>query len=197
MNYLKIYNDLMLSRQSLREPKKTIGFELHHIIPKCLGGTDNDENLVLLTFKEHYVAHHLLTKIHSNEPKIHYAFLCMMRDPHGNRILTARMIQTIKDNFSSFRSWYLKVNNPMFTVQARQKISKRMKENNPNLGGEWNHTAYPVKIHFLDGTSKTYSYMKLAAESLSIPYSSMKVANRKGHGMKKYNVKKIEKVKEI
>lgn len=41
--------------------------EKHHIIPRCLGGSDNKENLVSLTAREHFVAHWLLTKMFPNE----------------------------------------------------------------------------------------------------------------------------------
>lgn len=34
--------------------------ERHHIIPKCLGGTDDKQNIIELTAKEHYICHHLL-----------------------------------------------------------------------------------------------------------------------------------------
>jgi len=37
--------------------------EKHHIIPKSLGGTNNPSNLVVLTGREHWVAHLLLWKI--------------------------------------------------------------------------------------------------------------------------------------
>jgi hypothetical protein len=37
--------------------------ENHHIIPKCLGGTDDKSNLVRLTGKEHFICHLLLTKM--------------------------------------------------------------------------------------------------------------------------------------
>lgn len=37
--------------------------EKHHIIPKCLGGTDDASNLVRLTAREHYICHLLLTKM--------------------------------------------------------------------------------------------------------------------------------------
>ena len=36
--------------------------EKHHIIPKSMGGLDTKENLVVLTAREHYIAHLLLTK---------------------------------------------------------------------------------------------------------------------------------------
>ena len=38
-------------------------FELHHIIPRCIGGKDIEENCILLTFSEHCFAHFLLSKI--------------------------------------------------------------------------------------------------------------------------------------
>lgn len=38
--------------------------ETHHIIPKCIGGLDDNTNLVDLTAREHYIAHILLAKIH-------------------------------------------------------------------------------------------------------------------------------------
>jgi 5-methylcytosine-specific restriction endonuclease McrA len=37
--------------------------EKHHVIPKSLGGTDEISNLVVLTAKEHFVCHLLLTKM--------------------------------------------------------------------------------------------------------------------------------------
>lgn len=40
--------------------------EKHHIIPRCLGGSDEQENIVKLTAREHYIAHLLLTKMFPN-----------------------------------------------------------------------------------------------------------------------------------
>lgn len=61
MNYSAHYS-LLIERAKLRT---TTGYkEAHHIIPKCLGGTDNPSNLVDLTAREHYIAHILLAKIH-------------------------------------------------------------------------------------------------------------------------------------
>ena len=34
--------------------------ERHHVIPKCLGGTNDKNNLIDLYAKEHYIAHKLL-----------------------------------------------------------------------------------------------------------------------------------------
>lgn len=60
MNYIEVYNRITLNRKDL--PKETYG-EVHHIWPKSLGGGNKSENMVRLSAKEHYIAHHLLTKI--------------------------------------------------------------------------------------------------------------------------------------
>lgn len=66
MNYQKIYNDLISKRQS--DPACEYGYsEHHHIIPKCMGGTDDKSNIVSLTPREHFIAHWLLCLIY---PKI-------------------------------------------------------------------------------------------------------------------------------
>lgn len=36
--------------------------EAHHVIPKSLGGRDNDSNIVVITPREHFVLHRILTK---------------------------------------------------------------------------------------------------------------------------------------
>ena len=61
MNYIKHYAAL-LSRAKTRT--LTCYKESHHIIPKCLGGSNDLTNLVDLTAREHYIAHLLLAKIH-------------------------------------------------------------------------------------------------------------------------------------
>jgi hypothetical protein len=53
--------------------------EKHHIIPRCFGGTDNSDNLVELTAREHYICHLLLTKMleGSDKYKMIYGYLIM------------------------------------------------------------------------------------------------------------------------
>ena len=33
-------------------------YEKHHIIPSSLGGNNSRDNIVLLTFREHFICHH-------------------------------------------------------------------------------------------------------------------------------------------
>lgn len=63
MNYVKIYDDLIISC-ILKKTKKSNNTETHHIIPKALGGSNDKQNLVELTHREHFISHILLAKIH-------------------------------------------------------------------------------------------------------------------------------------
>lgn len=61
--YNKIYNDLIKSRKKLNRQKNPHdGLYTHHIVPRSLGGANDPDNLVVLTLKEHRIAHRLLTK---------------------------------------------------------------------------------------------------------------------------------------
>ena len=51
--------------------------ERHHIIPKCVGGTDDKENLIDLFAKEHFDAHRLLALENPDNDKLMYAWWCM------------------------------------------------------------------------------------------------------------------------
>ena len=63
MDYQKIYTTLVRKGQS----RILEGYsEKHHIVPRCLGGTDEATNLVSLTPEEHYLCHLILVKIYPN-----------------------------------------------------------------------------------------------------------------------------------
>ena len=52
-------------------------FEEHHIIPKCMDGIDDIENIIKLFPEEHFVAHQLLIKIYPDNPKLLYSLSLM------------------------------------------------------------------------------------------------------------------------
>lgn len=83
MNYQKIYDALMDKAKS-RILQNGIKYEIHHIVPRCVGGNNTEGNLVKLTFKEHYFAHKLLTRIYSSNKKIVTAFWMMVITTMGS-----------------------------------------------------------------------------------------------------------------
>ena len=85
MDYKKIYDGIVNKAKLENRVKLSklvinyMYYENHHIIPKCLKGSNNKENLVLLTPREHFIAHLLLTNMYtgSAKAKMCYAFMIM------------------------------------------------------------------------------------------------------------------------
>lgn len=66
--YLRYYQQLISSRRLLvRSKSDIVKYERHHILPKSLGGNNTKLNLILLTGREHYIAHLLLVRIVQDE----------------------------------------------------------------------------------------------------------------------------------
>lgn len=83
MDYQKHYEQLISKHGSQDKPE---GYsERHHILPKSMGGSDDASNLVYLSAKAHFVAHHLLWRWHRNR-QMAFAFrtMCIM-DKTGKR----------------------------------------------------------------------------------------------------------------
>lgn len=83
MNYTRHYYSLIEKAKSRTITEYT---EEHHIIPKCIGGSDDRLNLVKLTPEEHYVAHQLLVKMYPyNKKLIHAAVMMTVDNKNINR----------------------------------------------------------------------------------------------------------------
>ena len=77
MNYKKIYFQIIKNRINnpapLPLPEDELGYiysEIHHIIPRSFGGSDNQANLVRLTAREHFIVHFLLYKHYKHRSKV-------------------------------------------------------------------------------------------------------------------------------
>lgn len=63
MDYAACYERFIASRR-LKEKELKKPFEKHHIVPKCMGGSNKAENIIRLTPEDHFFAHLLLAKAH-------------------------------------------------------------------------------------------------------------------------------------
>ena len=95
MNY-KYHYDELIRKYGRTEKPDGIYTEGHHVIPKSMGGSDENDNIVYLTAKEHYIAHFLLWKIYRNT-KMTYAFRFM----NANRgILGSSTFKQLREEYS-------------------------------------------------------------------------------------------------
>jgi hypothetical protein len=110
--------------------------ESHHVIPRSLGGSDDADNLVDLTAREHFVCHWLLVKIHTGESrnKMIYALRMMRAEKHGQQRyeskITARVYESIKKEYSEIASKrFSGVGNGFYgkhhTPEAREAIRQK------------------------------------------------------------------------
>lgn len=149
--------------------------ETHHIIPKSLGGTDSAENLLVLTAREHFICHWLLTKMVENK-KYKYqmwnAFSCMLyRElPGKNRYkVTGRVFENIKKEGAKIKSIkFSGTGNPMYGRKGRE---------HPAYGKQWtdehrknasiSHKGYVRNLESIQKQSKKTKGRKQSLEHIA------------------------------
>lgn len=91
MNYELIYQRFISDRRG----RELAGYsERHHILPRCMGGGDEAENLIRLTPEDHYFAHLLLAYAYGGKNWVAVHAMCHLSNDYskGNRSkLAARM----------------------------------------------------------------------------------------------------------
>lgn len=127
MNYEKHYT-LLIEKCNSRNWSKSSApcyVEVHHIIPRCLGGTDDSNNLVVMSAREHFIAHLLLAKIHGG--KLWYAanMLLSQNSQQTRDRVNSRTYSTIKKNVAE-QARLAKLGTTM-CEETKTKISNSLK----------------------------------------------------------------------
>jgi hypothetical protein len=145
MDYKKIYDDLMLKARSENRVKNIgVYYEAHHIIPRCLGGEGTTSqwsthpNIILLTAKEHFVAHKLLCEIYPNNDKLMYAYfmMCNAKNSENNERkyrVTSREYEILRTKMT-----YLKRPDYIKIEQSKRMLGRtpwNKGKKNPGVGG--------------------------------------------------------------
>ena len=149
MNYEKIYRDFIVSRRE-REVSIAGYSEKHHIRPKALGGGNEKSNLIRLTPEDHIHAHILLARIYGGSM---LAALFRMRMGKGKKshvvskkelreMAFAKKMHGLSIRGKNHPMWGVPCSelskqktrerhaagfNPMFTQEARDKVSAALK----------------------------------------------------------------------
>ncbi|XAO54285.1 homing endonuclease [Yersinia phage vB_YenM_P778] len=86
MNYKKIHDQIIAKAidehghpDGFTWRTKKSGYHRHHINPKSLGGTNDAENLVYLTPKQHFTVHHLLIRFLGDCREMRQAYFFMSK----------------------------------------------------------------------------------------------------------------------
>jgi hypothetical protein len=122
MNYLKVYCNLIRKAENRILPD---GYtEKHHTFPKSIFGNNN--RIVILTLREHYIAHCLLVKAfakrygvdNTNTKKMINALWCMS---NKNKYSNSHIYESLRKQVVEL---YTGENNPAKRPEIREKISK-------------------------------------------------------------------------
>lgn len=157
--YTKWYFNII--NQSKIEPSKEVYFEIHHIIPKSLGGSDDHSNLVKLTARKHFICHLLLTKMTQGHEQKLMQFAVgkfIQNSPFQNRKFNSWEYKKIRENISHART------GRKHSAESRKKMSENMKGRIP-----WNKDKKGLQV-----------YPETAKEKLKFTYKNKTFVERFG-----------------
>jgi hypothetical protein len=95
--------------------------ECHHIIPKSMSGSDDSDNLIKLTPREHFIAHLILWKAFRNK-QTNFALWSMQMKQRDFK-MNSKIYQTLKEEQQHLQSERMKTENPMYKKECCEKIS--------------------------------------------------------------------------
>ena len=126
MNYQKIY-DAIIAKARSEETIPGNYYERHHILPKCIGGGNEPENLVTLSARSHYIVHQLLVKIYPEVHGLAFATRIMTINSNGQHV-NNRMYEWLRTRLS------LALKARVFSPEARANMSKALMGNTRSVG---------------------------------------------------------------
>jgi len=140
MNWKKVHDDII----ERAKDRCLEGYsEMHHIIPKCLGGSDLPDNLVRLTAREHFIVHKILCILHPGNKSLVYASFMMANVRYENRNyrIGSREYARLKESYQCAVSDNKRGTIPWnkgkaHSKETKDKISSSLKGRTPTFKGK-------------------------------------------------------------
>ena len=158
--------------------------ERHHIIPRCIGGTNDKENLIDLFAKEHFIAHRLLALENPNNDSLVYAWhmMSVINDNQHRYELTPEEYEEAKIAISKLKL------GKSHSIETIKKLSDAAKErlNNPE-NHPWYGRHHKEETKSKMSRSKKELYSNVANHPMygKHPTEESKEKNRQSHLGKK------------
>lgn len=180
--YYKWYNNIIYLAKLRNWSKNDIDqyCEIHHIIPKSLGGSNSQQNLVLLTAKEHFIVHKLLTKFLTGQAQYKMIYAYQLMFSLGSKIqfryYNSKEHQKAKNMLKTLtgpkhHAW----NKP-------QSIEQRRKNSESNMG---------ERNHFYGKTHSKETKAKLKIAATGVKQSETTIAKKIQRVSKFYHIKDL------
>jgi hypothetical protein len=173
--YTRWYNSIIDRAKSRghstrKMAKIDLGYvELHHIIPKSLGGPNNADNLVYLSAREHFICHWLLVKM-----------VCGLALKKMKKALV-RMRHSCKDHqrydtpitsrvFVKYRPMAARAHGDM--LQGRKQSSSHVEKRMQSKSANSKHAGREYTFYHIDGMIETCTPQELETK-YNLPKKSM------------------------
>lgn len=106
----KIYQSI-IDKRRIEVLEKSIDTEVHHIIPVSMGGTNDADNLIRLTLREHYMMHILLVFFVDTQTEYHYKMVSalhqMQRVKNKGVRASSRLYASLKLKYRKKKHFYI------------------------------------------------------------------------------------------
>lgn len=174
MNYQKIYNALVEKAKLRGLDKKSLDgyFEKHHIIPVCMGGTNDPDNFVLFTGREHFIAHMLLWKASPENDSLASAAFFMKNTRDERDKFSSRIYEKLSYQYSRIVS-----------ERMRKENSHQFKDLTGNKSGKLTVTGFSHWVLGPQGYNiSVWSVDCSCGKSLTVRGNSLTAGNTKSCG---------------
>lgn len=189
--YTHTYHKIVeMSTKKNRVKTNEVYYEKHHIVPKSLGGGNEKENLVLLTPREHFLVHWLLTKMvidQDHKRKMHNAFYRLSHSSKFNnkRKLTPRQYEICR--LSNAKAQLGK----KYSKETREQRSKSITESWKNAE-ERKKKLRERSIRLQTGVQKSQSVRdKISKKLTGVKHPEWRNKRKSERQKKSYEVEKI------
>ena len=181
MNYQLHYDALV--RRAKNRGRVTGYVERHHVIPRCMGGLEDANNIVVLTAEEHFVAHQLLVKMHPGHKGLVWAASAMCGSPQRT-CRTNKLYGWLRRRFAVMMSESQK--GRVFSAETREKMAaaKRGKKHGPRPA-QWRENIAKGRTG-IPHTEAAKEKMSKARRGVKIGPMSEESKRKKSESMKRY-----------
>jgi hypothetical protein len=137
MIYTNLYHKFISSRP-IRTRVAFDGLERHHIIPRSIGGSNSKDNLIVLTAREHFIAHRILAKMYKGDDatKMALAVHRMATGAHKLKYrINSRTYQHLRELRSKAYQHWLK--SPIGEAFRQRQSERNRKSMSPAARARW------------------------------------------------------------
>ena len=138
--------------------------ENHHIIPKCLGGSNNSSNLAALTAREHFIVHKLLIKMTEGTEKSKMAFAAnrMTTSIHTDYKITSLSYEYVRKAHSkAMKETFSGENNPMYGIKDHPSVAIKI---------TFDGIEFPSKVKLYEYAKKHHNLTKFVMKKYPKKY---------------------------